>query len=187
MQAKKQTFRKVLIANRGEIALRILRACRDLGIPAVVHSSDADRESLAVRLADEAVCIGPATVSKSYTSIPAIISAALVTGWDALHPGYGFLSENSYLAEICEEVGITFIGPSAEVPWLGSSASPPRGRGSMNSSPSTPRPSTPSAASRAQHGRWRSPRRGVERERDRGALARTRPVCFRTDRALGSL
>src|SRR3954470_11473711 len=99
------TVQKVLIANRGEIALRILRACRDLQIPAVVAYSDADRNSLAVRLADEAVCIGPATVSKSYTNIPAIISAALVTGCDALHPGYGFLSENAYLAEICSEVG----------------------------------------------------------------------------------
>src|SRR3954449_12170819 len=110
-----QTFRKVLIANRGEIALRVLRACRDLQIPAVVAYSDADRDSLAVRLADEAVCIGPPTVSRSYTNIPAIITAALVTGCDALHPGYGFLSENSYLAEICEQVGITFIGPPAEV------------------------------------------------------------------------
>src|SRR3954447_18684894 len=110
-----QNIRKVLIANRGEIALRILRACRDLNIPAVVAYSDADRDSLAVRLSDEAVCIGPPTVSKSYTNIPAIITAALVTGCDALHPGYGFLSENSYLAEICTEVGITFIGPTADV------------------------------------------------------------------------
>jgi acetyl-CoA carboxylase biotin carboxylase subunit len=110
-----QSFRKVLIANRGEIALRILRACRDLNIPAVVAYSDADRDSLAVRLADEAVCIGPAAVSRSYTSIPAIITAALVTGCDALHPGYGFLSENSYLADVCSQVGITFIGPPAEV------------------------------------------------------------------------
>src|SRR5829696_9397222 len=108
-------FRKILIANRGEIALRILRACRDLNIPAVVAYSDADRDSLAVRLADEAVCIGPATVSRSYTNIPAIITAALVTGCDALHPGYGFLSENSYLADVCSQVGITFIGPPAEV------------------------------------------------------------------------
>jgi acetyl-CoA carboxylase biotin carboxylase subunit len=108
-------LRKVLIANRGEIALRVLRACRDLNIPAVVAYSDADRDSLAVRLADEAVCIGPAAASRSYTSIPAIITAALVTGCDSLHPGYGFLSENSYLAEVCKEVGITFIGPPAGV------------------------------------------------------------------------
>jgi len=108
-------FRKILIANRGEIALRILRACRDLGVPAVVAYSDIDRESLAVRLADEAVCIGPAAAARSYNSIPAVISAALVTGCDALHPGYGFLAENAYLAEICQQVGITFIGPSASV------------------------------------------------------------------------
>jgi acetyl-CoA carboxylase, biotin carboxylase subunit len=110
-----QPVRKVLIANRGEIALRILRACRDLNIPAVVAYSDADRDSLPVRLADEAVCIGPAAVSRSYTNIPAIITAALVTGCDALHPGYGFLSENSYLADVCTKVGITFIGPPADV------------------------------------------------------------------------
>jgi acetyl-CoA carboxylase biotin carboxylase subunit len=108
-------FRKILIANRGEIALRVLRACRDLNIPAVVAYSDADRDSLAVRLASEAVCIGPAPASRSYTSIPAIISAALVTGCDALHPGYGFLAENAYLADICQQVGVTFIGPPPEV------------------------------------------------------------------------
>jgi len=108
-------FRKILIANRGEIALRVLRACRDLGVPAVVAYSEADRDSLAVRLADEAVCVGPPAAAKSYNNIPAIISAALVTGCDALHPGYGFLAENAYLAEICTQVGITFIGPRAEV------------------------------------------------------------------------
>jgi acetyl-CoA carboxylase biotin carboxylase subunit len=104
-------IRKVLIANRGEIALRVLRACRELGIPAVVAYSEADRESLPVRLADEAICIGPAPAERSYNHIPAIISAAVVTGCDALHPGYGFLAENELLAEICEECGITFIGP----------------------------------------------------------------------------
>jgi len=108
-------FRKILIANRGEIALRVLRACRDLGVPAVVAYSDVDRDSLAVRLADQAVCIGPAPAAKSYNNIPAIISAALVTGCDALHPGYGFLAENAYLAEICQQVGVTFIGPRPEV------------------------------------------------------------------------
>jgi acetyl-CoA carboxylase biotin carboxylase subunit len=108
-------FRKILIANRGEIALRILRACRDLKVSAVVAYSDADRESLAVQLADEAVCIGPAPAARSYTSIPALISAALVTGCDALHPGYGFLAENSYLADICQQVGVTFIGPPSDV------------------------------------------------------------------------
>ncbi|CAA9579201.1 MAG: Biotin carboxylase of acetyl-CoA carboxylase [uncultured Thermomicrobiales bacterium] len=108
-------FRKIMIANRGEIALRILRACRDLGIPAVVGYSAVDRDSLAVRLADEAVCIGPDAVAKSYNNIPAVISAALITGCDALHPGYGFLAENAFLAEICQQVGITFIGPRPEV------------------------------------------------------------------------
>ncbi len=108
-------FRKVLIANRGEIALRVLRACRDLGLPAVVAYSDADRDSLAVRLADEAVCVGPAAVARSYNNIPAIVSAALVTGCDALHPGYGFLAENAFLAEICGQVGVTFIGPKPDV------------------------------------------------------------------------
>ncbi|MBA2518067.1 MAG: acetyl-CoA carboxylase biotin carboxylase subunit [Chloroflexia bacterium] len=108
-------FRKLLIANRGEIALRILRACRDLGLPAVVAYSEADRNSLPVQLAQEAVCVGPAAVSRSYNNIPAIISAALVTGCDALHPGYGFLAENAYLADICQQVGVTFIGPRPEV------------------------------------------------------------------------
>src|SRR5215204_3463976 len=108
-------FRKILIANRGEIALRILRACRDLDIPAVVAYSDIDRDSLAVRLADEAVCIGPAAAAKSYNNIHAVISAALVTGCDALHPGYGFLAENAFLAEVCQQVGVTFIGPPTDV------------------------------------------------------------------------
>jgi acetyl-CoA carboxylase biotin carboxylase subunit len=108
-------FRKILIANRGEIALRILRACRDLGIPAVVAYSDVDRDSLPVRLADEAVCIGPAPAPRSYNNIPAVISAAMITGCDAIHPGYGFLAENAYLAEICQQVGLTFIGPTPQV------------------------------------------------------------------------
>ena len=108
-------FRKVLIANRGEIALRVLRACHDLGLPAVVAYSDADRDSLAVRLADEAVCIGPGPAAKSYNNIPAVVSAALLTGCDALHPGYGFLAENAFLAEICDQVGVTFIGPRPDV------------------------------------------------------------------------
>lgn len=108
-------FRKILIANRGEIALRILRACRDLGIPAVVAYSDVDRDSLPVRLADEAVCIGPAPAPRSYNNIPAVISAAMITGCDAIHPGYGFLAENAYLAEICQQVGVTFIGPTPRV------------------------------------------------------------------------
>lgn len=108
-------FRKILIANRGEIALRILRACRELGIRSVITYSEADRNSLPVLLADEAVCIGPAASVRSYNSISAIISAATVTGCDALHPGYGFLAENASLAEICRDCGITFIGPRPEV------------------------------------------------------------------------
>src|SRR5919202_3666220 len=105
---------KVLIANRGEIALRILRACRDLGIPSVVIYSEADRHSLPVMLAQETVCIGPAPSSRSYLSVPNIISAALITGCDSIHPGYGFLSEDRYFAEICGEYNLTFIGPSAD-------------------------------------------------------------------------
>jgi acetyl-CoA carboxylase biotin carboxylase subunit len=108
-------FKKILIANRGEIALRVVRACRDLGIPSVEAYSEADRDSLAVRFADEAICIGPAQSAKSYLHTPSIISAALITGADGLHPGYGFLSENPYMAEICERVGITFIGPAPAI------------------------------------------------------------------------
>src|SRR6476661_306632 len=108
-------FKKVLIANRGEIALRIVRACRDLGVRSVVAYSQADRDSLPVRLADEAVCIGPATPERSYLHIPAIMSAARLTGADAVHPGYGFLSENPYIAEICEQLGVIFIGPTPKV------------------------------------------------------------------------
>jgi acetyl-CoA carboxylase biotin carboxylase subunit len=108
-------FEKVLIANRGEIAVRILRACRSLGIEAVVAYSEADRESLPVLLADEAICIGPPDARRSYLSAPAVISAALVTGCDAIHPGYGFLSEDENFAEVVRAHGLTFIGPSPEV------------------------------------------------------------------------
>ena len=107
-------LKKVLIANRGEIAVRIIRACRELGIPTVAIYSQADANSLHVRLATEAYCIGPAQSSQSYLSIPAIISAALVSGADAIHPGYGFMSERADFAEICEKHGIKFIGPTAE-------------------------------------------------------------------------
>src|SRR5437764_6557698 len=106
-------FNKVLIANRGEIALRIILACKELEIPTVAVYSEADRNSLHVRFADEDVCIGPAASSGSYLNIPNIISAAEVTSADAIHPGYGFLSENANFAEICETCGIKFIGPSA--------------------------------------------------------------------------
>ena len=108
-------FRKILIANRGEIALRILRACRALGIEAVVVYSEADRESLPVQLADEAICIGPADARRSYLSAPAVMSAALVTDCDAVHPGYGFLSEDEGFAEVVAAHGLTFIGPPAGV------------------------------------------------------------------------
>ena len=109
-------FRKVLIANRGEIALRILRACHELGVEAVVAYSEADRESLAVQLADEAICIGPADATRSYLSAPAVISAALVTGCDAIHPGYGFLSEDEGFAEVVAAHDLTFIGPAGQRP-----------------------------------------------------------------------
>jgi acetyl-CoA carboxylase, biotin carboxylase subunit len=108
-------FSKILIANRGEIAVRILRACRDLGVPAVVAYSEADRETLAVHLADEAICIGPAEGRKSYLNQPAVVSAALITGCDAVHPGYGFLSEDAGFAEVCAAHDLHFIGPRAEV------------------------------------------------------------------------
>jgi acetyl-CoA carboxylase biotin carboxylase subunit len=108
-------FRKILIANRGEIAIRILRACRALGVEAVVAYSEADRESLPVQLADEAICIGPADARRSYLSAPAVISAALLTGCEAIHPGYGFLSEDEGFAEVVRAHDLTFIGPPPAV------------------------------------------------------------------------
>ena len=105
-------FRKILIANRGEIALRVLGACRELGVSTVAIYSEVDRNSLHVRFADEAVCIGPARSSESYLNIPQVISAAEIANVDAIHPGYGFLSENANFAEVCEASHITFIGPS---------------------------------------------------------------------------
>src|SRR5258708_38561284 len=108
-------FHKILIANRGEIALRVIRACREMGILSVIVHSEADRSSLPVREADEHICIGPGASGKSYLNIPNIISAALITNADAIHPGYGFLAENTSFAEICAESNITFIGPSAAV------------------------------------------------------------------------
>jgi len=107
-------FHKVLIANRGEIAIRVIRACKELGIKTVAVYSTADAESLHVKLADESVCIGPPPSSQSYLNINAIISAAELTDAAAIHPGYGFLSENARFAEVCEQCGITFIGPTAE-------------------------------------------------------------------------
>ena len=107
-------FHKILIANRGEIALRVLRTCRDMGIRTVVAHSQADAGSLPVRLADESICIGPADARQSYLNIPSIISAASITDSEAIHPGYGLLSENAAFAEICRACGITFIGPAPE-------------------------------------------------------------------------
>ncbi len=107
-------FSKILIANRGEIALRIIRACRELGIRTVAVYSEADKNSLHTRFADEAICIGKAQSSSSYLNIPAIISAAEITDVDAIHPGYGFLAENPHFAEICESCQITFIGPTSD-------------------------------------------------------------------------
>ncbi len=107
-------FRKILIANRGEIALRIIRACREMGIATVAVYSEADRESLHVRFADEDVCIGPPPARESYLNIPRIIAAAEITGAEAIHPGYGFLAENAEFAEICERMEIGFIGPTAQ-------------------------------------------------------------------------
>src|SRR5437879_9857900 len=108
-------FKKILVASRGEVALRIIFACRELGIKTVAVFSEADENSLHVRFADEDVCIGPARSADSYLNVPAVISAAEITGADAIHPGYGFLSESAYLAEVCEACHIRFIGPDPQV------------------------------------------------------------------------
>ena len=107
-------IKKILIANRGEIALRVIRACHEIGIASVAVHSTADEEAMHVRLADESVCIGPPSAAQSYLNIAAIISACEITGADAVHPGYGFLSENARFAEILEEHNLNFIGPTAE-------------------------------------------------------------------------
>src|ERR1700719_2271445 len=111
-------FRKLLIANRGEIALRVICACKELGIRTVAIYSEADRNSLHVRFADEAICIGPPRSSESYLNVPAVISAAEVADVDAIHPGYGLLSENANFAEVCRASNIKFIGPPPEVTRL---------------------------------------------------------------------
>src|SRR5512136_852967 len=108
-------FQKILVANRGEIALRVICACKELGIRTVAVYSEADRNSLHVRFADEAICIGPAKSARSYLDVPSVISAAEITNVNAIHPGYGFLSENADFAEVCEMSGIRFIGPKPAV------------------------------------------------------------------------
>ena len=107
-------FDKILIANRGEIALRVIRACREMGIGSVAVHSTADADAMHVRMADESVCIGPPASPSSYLSFPAIISACDITGAQAIHPGYGFLSENAQFVQVVEDHGLTFIGPTAE-------------------------------------------------------------------------
>ena len=107
-------FKKVLVANRGEIALRVIRACKELGIRTVAIHSEADANSIHVRAADERVCVGPPEAALSYRNIPNVLSAAEITGADAIHPGYGFLSENAHFAEVCESIGVKFIGPTSE-------------------------------------------------------------------------
>src|ERR671937_2535193 len=107
-------FEKILIANRGEIALRVLRACQELGIPTVAVHSTVDADARHVRLADESVCIGPPPAKDSYLNVPSLLSACEITGADAVHPGYGFLSENARFAEILTEHGVHFIGPKPE-------------------------------------------------------------------------
>ncbi len=119
MTNNSKLFKKILIANRGEIAVRIIRACKELGIKTVSVYSDIEKDSLHVRFADESVCIGPANPTQSYLNIPAILSAAEITDSDAIHPGYGFLSENYHFAEACMTSGITFIGPTSENIRLG--------------------------------------------------------------------
>ncbi|MBZ0155469.1 MAG: acetyl-CoA carboxylase biotin carboxylase subunit [Alphaproteobacteria bacterium] len=114
-----ELFKKILVANRGEIAVRVIRACRELGIKTVAIFSDIEREALHVKLADESICIGPAVPAQSYLNIPAILSAAELTDSEAIHPGYGFLSENPQLAEACATSGIVFIGPSPETLRMG--------------------------------------------------------------------
>ena len=107
-------FQKILIANRGEIAVRIIRACREMGIKTVAVYSEADRDALHTLLADEAICIGPAPSAESYLNMEQVLSAALVSGAQAVHPGFGFLSENTKFARMCQQCGIDFIGPSPE-------------------------------------------------------------------------
>lgn len=131
-------FKRVLVANRGEIALRIIRACRELDIESIAVYSEADVDSMHVQLADQAVCIGPASSKESYLKMDRIIAAAEITGAEAIHPGYGFLSENARFAEICESSGITFIGPSAKVISMMGDKATARATAVANGVPVTP-------------------------------------------------
>ncbi|MFZ9941136.1 MAG: biotin carboxylase N-terminal domain-containing protein, partial [Luteolibacter sp.] len=131
-------FKRVLVANRGEIALRIIRACRELDIESVAVYSEADIDSMHVQLADHAVCIGPGPSKESYLKMDRIIAAAEITGAEAIHPGYGFLSENARFAEICESSGITFIGPSAKVISMMGDKATARATAVANGVPVTP-------------------------------------------------
>jgi acetyl-CoA carboxylase biotin carboxylase subunit len=131
-------FKRVLVANRGEIALRIIRACRELGVESVAVYSEADVDSMHVQLADEAVCIGPGPSKDSYLKPDRIIAAAEITGADAIHPGYGFLSENARFADICESSGIVFIGPSADVIRMMGDKATARATAIANGVPITP-------------------------------------------------
>src|SRR5258708_12367612 len=119
-------FKKILIANRGEIALRVICACKELGIRTVAIYSEADRNSLPVRFADEAICIGPPQLALSYLNIPAVISAAELANVEAVHPGYGLLADNANFAQVCEPSGIKFIGPRPEVTPLTAHQQTPR-------------------------------------------------------------
>jgi acetyl-CoA carboxylase biotin carboxylase subunit len=131
-------FKRVLVANRGEIALRIIRACRELGVESIAVYSEADVDSMHVQLADEAVCIGPAPSKESYLKMDRIIAAAEITGAEAIHPGYGFLSENARFAEICKSAGLVFIGPSAEVISMMGDKATARATATANGVPVTP-------------------------------------------------
>ena len=131
-------FKRVLVANRGEIALRIIRACRELDIESIAVYSEADVDSMHVQLADQAVCIGPASSKESYLKMDRIIAAAEITGAEAIHPGYGFLSENARFAEICESAGLTFIGPSAKVISMMGDKATARATAVANGVPVTP-------------------------------------------------
>ncbi len=121
-------FDKILIANRGEIALRVIRACREMGIASVAVHSTADTDAMHVRMADESVCIGPPSSTNSYLSMPALISACEITGAQAIHPGYGFLSENAGFVQMLEDHDITFIGPRRSISASWATRSPPRTR-----------------------------------------------------------